>query len=72
MYEPHGAREDTIAFPAFRTITPYAEFARLGDRFAELEANQFGTHAFADRLTRVAQIERSLGIHDLAQFTPSP
>ncbi|MGH3500366.1 MAG: hemerythrin domain-containing protein [Nocardioidaceae bacterium] len=72
MYEPHDAREDTTIVPTFREITPDKQFAHLGEHFADLEAKQFGRHAFDDRLTRVTQIETSLGIHDLAQFTPPP
>lgn len=72
MYEPHEAREDTVIFPAFRAITADAEFARLGERFAELETRQFGTDGFTDIVTRIAEIERSFGIYDLNKFTPPP
>lgn len=70
MYEPHEAREDTVVFPAFRTITPAKTFAQLGERFADLEHQQFGNHGFTDIVNQVAQIERSFGIYDLAGFTP--
>ncbi len=70
MYEPHEAREDTVVFPAFRQIVPAAELTDLGQHFAELEQQQFGTDEFAAMVTRVAGIEQHLGIYDLAQFTP--
>jgi len=70
MYEPHEAREDTIVFPAFRQIIPAAELTDLGQHFADLEHQQFGTNQFAAMVTRVADIEQSLGIYDLTQFTP--
>jgi hemerythrin-like domain-containing protein len=70
MYEPHEAREDTVVFPAFREIVPAAELADLGQQFADLEHQQFGTNEFAAMVSRVASIEQNLGIYDLAQFTP--
>ena len=70
MYEPHEAREDTVVFPAFRQIVPAAELADLGQHFAELERQQFGTDEFTAMVARVAGIEQALGIYDLSQFTP--
>jgi len=70
MYEPHEAREDTVVFPAFRQIVPAAELTDLGQHFAELERQQFGTDEFTAMVARVAGIEQALGIYDLSQFTP--
>ena len=70
MYEPHEAREDTVVFPAFRQIVPAAELADLGQHFADLERQQFGTDEFTAMVGRVAGIEQELGIYDLNQFTP--
>jgi len=70
MYEPHEAREDTVVFPAFRQIVPPDELADLGQQFADLEHQQFGTDEFAAMVARAASIEQKLGIYDLAQFTP--
>ena len=70
MYEPHEAREDTVVFPAFRQILPAAELTDLGQYFAELQHQEFGTNEFAAVVARVASIEQNLGIYDLAQFTP--
>jgi hemerythrin-like domain-containing protein len=70
MYEPHEAREDTVIYPAFRALLKPAEIADLGERFAELQADQFGSDGFAAMVGRVAAIEQALGIYDLAQFTP--
>lgn len=72
MYEVHEAREDTEVFPAFRAITPERTLSELGERFAAEQRQRFGRHALADLVERVAAIEDRLGIHDLAQFTPSP
>jgi hemerythrin-like domain-containing protein len=71
MYEPHEAREDTVVFPTFRAVTPPGTFTNLGEHFAELETKQFGQHAFTDKVGRVSEIEQSVGIDNLAQFTPS-
>jgi len=70
MYEPHEAREDTVVFPAFRNVMSAAELADLARHFADLEHRQFGTDEFTNMVRRVAAIEQTLGIHDLAQFTP--
>ncbi len=70
MYEPHEAREDTVVFPAFRQIVPASELAGLGQHFAGLEHQQFGTDEFTAMVARAASIEQNLGIYDLAQFTP--
>jgi hemerythrin-like domain-containing protein len=70
MYQPHEAREDTVIFPAFRQIVPAGELADLGQHFADLEHQQFGTDEFTAMVGRVASIEHNLGIYDLAQFTP--
>lgn len=70
MYEPHEAREDTVVYPAFRSLLKPAEIADLGQRFADLQAGQFGSDGLAAMAGRVAAIEQALGIYDLAQFTP--
>jgi hemerythrin-like domain-containing protein len=70
MYEPHEAREDTVVFPAFRKLLPAGELAGLGQHFADLEHEQFGTDEFTAMVNRVADIEQGLGIYDLDQFTP--
>jgi hemerythrin-like domain-containing protein len=70
MYEPHEAREDTVVYPAFRSLLTPAEIAELGAHFADLEQEQFGRNGFAEMVSRVAAIEQALGIYDLAQFTP--
>ncbi|HXW79415.1 MAG TPA: hemerythrin domain-containing protein, partial [Acidimicrobiales bacterium] len=72
MYQPHEAREDTVVFPAFRDLLSTDELNELASTIADLQARQFGTEAFGAIVDRVADIERSLGIYDLNQFTPPP
>jgi hemerythrin-like domain-containing protein len=70
MYEPHEAREDTVVFPAFREVVPPKRLSELGEIFEDEENHRFGTNGFASIVDQVAQIEKNLGIYDLAQFTP--
>lgn len=70
MYRPHEAREDTVLFPAIRSLMTAKEFDELGDRFEDKEHQLFGEHGFEDIVVRVAEFEKTLGIYDLSQFTP--
>ena len=70
MYSPHEAREDTVLFPAFRQIVSANEFAALGEDFEKKEQELFGADGFEKVVDQVAQIEKKLGIYELAQFTP--
>lgn len=72
MYQPHEAREDTVVFPAFRSMLSTDQLNQLGVTFADLQRQQFGPNGFSETVTSVATIERSLGIYDLNQFTPAP
>ena len=70
MYNPHEAREDTVLFPAFRSIVSAHEFDSLGEDFEKKEDELFGNDGFEKMVDKVAGIEKQLGIYDLAQFTP--
>jgi hemerythrin-like domain-containing protein len=70
MYAPHEAREDTVLFPALRSIISKQEFGALGEEFEKKEHALFGEDGFEKMVDRVASIEQSLGIYELAQFTP--
>jgi hemerythrin-like domain-containing protein len=72
MYRPHEAREDTVLFPALRTILPPRQVAALGDRMEEAEHKVLGDEGFERSVDQVAAIEKQLGIYDLRQFTPPP
>jgi hemerythrin-like domain-containing protein len=71
MYEPHEAREDTVVFPAFRDLVPAKEFRDLAEAFEDEEHRRFGQAGFQGVVDKVADIEKSLGIYDLSQFTPA-
>lgn len=70
MYRPHEAREDTVLFPRIRGLMSPKQFDEMGDQFEDREHQLFGEHGFEDIVGRVASIEKTLGIEDLAQFTP--
>ena len=70
MYRPHEAREDTVLFPAFRKIVSKHEYDSLGEEFEKNEHKLFGEDGFETMVAKVANIEKSLGIYDLSQFTP--
>jgi hemerythrin-like domain-containing protein len=70
MYAPHEAREDTVLFPAIRSVVSKKEFESLGDEFENKERSLFGEDGFEKMVDRVAEIETTLGIYDLSQFTP--
>ncbi|MET3115405.1 hemerythrin-like domain-containing protein [Pedobacter sp. CG_S7] len=71
MYRPHEAREDTVLFPAFRTIVSKNEYDSLGEDFEKNEYQMFGEGGFQQFVDKVAYIEKELGIFELAQFTPT-
>ncbi len=71
MYRPHAAREDTILFPAFRNVLTAKEYDAMGDRFEDREHELFGKDGFTRTVGEVAELEKALGIDNLAQFTPS-
>ena len=72
MYRPHEAREDTVLFPAFRTLVGKTELHDLGAQFEDKEHQLFGKDGFEGVVARVAVLEQALGTYDLNQFTPSP
>src|ERR1700761_1496764 len=71
MYEPHEAREDTVVFPTLRQVVPAKEFRDMADVFEDEEHRRFGPAGFEGVVDKVADIEKSLGIYDLSQFTPT-
>ncbi|HOJ62256.1 MAG TPA: hemerythrin domain-containing protein [bacterium] len=70
MYRPHEAREDTVLFPALRSIVPPHEYGALGEEFEDKEHELFGEGGFEEVVASVAGLEKQLGIGDLAHYTP--
>lgn len=71
MYEPHEAREDTVIFPALRDVVPAKELRDMAETFEDEEHRRFGQAGFQGVVEHVADIEKTLGIYDLSQFTPA-
>ena len=70
MYRPHAAREDTVLYPAFRSVISPKEFLDLGEDFEAKEEKLFGKDGFEKVVAQVADLEKRLGVYDLSQFTP--
>jgi len=70
MYRPHEAREDTVLFPAFRSVVKPKEFEALGEQFEDKEHELFGKEGFEGVVSQVAELEKAMGLYDLNQFTP--
>lgn len=71
MYAPHEAREDTVLFPALHKIVSPHEYDAMGEQFENIERKTFGGDGFDIYLDKVADLEKRLGIYDLAKFTPA-
>ena len=72
MYRPHAAREDTSIFPAWKQTLSAAQLDEMGDKFEDIEREQFGQDGFENAVRQVAEIEVSLKLADLTQFTAPP
>lgn len=70
MYRHHAAREDTVVFPAWKEAVSEEQYKELSEKFEEIEHQQFGADGFDDAVRRIGEIEGSLNLSDLAQFTP--
>jgi hemerythrin-like domain-containing protein len=71
MYRPHAAREDTDLFPKLRELVSANEYDAMAEDFEKQEKQKFGDDGFEKMVDRVARIEQTIGIHDLARFTPA-
>src|SRR6266478_123242 len=72
MYRNHAAREDTIIFPAWKQTMTGKQLDEIGDKFEDIEKEQFGGDGFEDAVKQINAIEGSLGLADIAQFTAPP
>ena len=70
LYRPHVAREDTDIFPTLRHLVTASIYDEIAESFEKQEKAKFGADGFEKVAKRVEQIEKRIGIHDLAQFTP--
>jgi hemerythrin-like domain-containing protein len=70
MNRAHAAREDTVLLPAFREVCSGHEYEELHEAFEAREHALIGRGGFHTCQAQVAQLETSLGIADLATYTP--
>jgi hemerythrin-like domain-containing protein len=70
MYRPHAAREDSVLFVELRNILPPDQILKIGGRMEEDEKKVLGEGGFERFVNEVAEIEKRLGLYNLAQFTP--
>jgi hemerythrin-like domain-containing protein len=70
MYRPHEAREDTVLFPELHEIVSRHEYDAMGEQFESIERKTFGGDGFDMAVAQVAELEKQMGIYDIAQFTP--
>jgi hypothetical protein len=63
---PAQAREDTVLFPALRTILKPKQVEELGERMEEEEKKVLGDEGFEKSVEQVATIEKQLGIYETA------
>jgi hemerythrin-like domain-containing protein len=72
MYQHHAAREDTIIFPAWKQTMTAKQYGEIGDKFEDIEREQFGEDGYESAVKQIGDIEGSLGLSDISQFTPPP
>ena len=72
MYRNHAAREDTIIFPAWKQTMTQKQIDEMGDKFEDIEQEQFGEDGYESAVRQIAEIEGSLGLADISQFTAPP
>lgn len=70
LYLPHVAREDTDVFPTLRSLMTASEFEALGETFEKAETAKFGGDGFEKTVKICEQIEKKIGMHDLAEAPP--
>jgi hemerythrin-like domain-containing protein len=71
MFRPHEAWEDSVIYPAFRDALGKHKYHEFGEVMERAERERFGEEGLDKVVAQVAEIEKKLGIFNLAQFTPS-
>lgn len=69
MYRPHAAREDTVIFPAWKESLKGHQYEEAGEKFEDIEKQQFGKDGFEQAILQLNDIEAKLGLADLDRFT---
>jgi hemerythrin-like domain-containing protein len=72
MSQAHASWEDTALFPLLHSVIPAKSYDQLTSELQAAETEFLGRNGFEDTLQKVARYENSLGIGNLASFTPHP
>jgi hemerythrin-like domain-containing protein len=72
MYRHHAAREDTVIFPAWKQTLSATQLDEMNDKFEDIEHEQFGEDGYEDAVKQISDVETSLGLADISQFTAPP
>ena len=56
-------------FPGWKEELSEDQLHQMGEKFEDIEKQQFGHDGFEDAVKQMADIEQALGIADLARFT---
>ena len=72
MYRHHAAIEDTEIFPAWKQSLPAGRLDDLGEKFEDIEHEQFGDDGFEKALDQIRKTEKILGFRDLNRYTAPP
>ena len=67
---PHAAREDTDLFPMLRTLVSAHEYDAMAEDYEKVGTSAFWRGRLRKDGSTVANLEKAIGINDLAQFTP--
>jgi len=59
-----------VVFSAWKELMSEDEYDDLGDKFEDIEYEQFGEDGFGEALKQIAEVEAELGINDISKFTP--
>jgi len=70
MVRPHEAREDSALLPLLRNIVSAHEFEALREEFDREEREHFGPEGSDRFVGDAANLEKTVGLYDLASFTP--
>jgi hemerythrin-like domain-containing protein len=71
MFRPHEAWEDSVLYPAFRESLGKRRYHDFSEVIERAERERFGEEGLDRIVAEVAEIEKKLGIYNLAQFTPN-
>jgi hemerythrin-like domain-containing protein len=70
MYRAHTDREETLIFPLVRQVTAPKAFTEMNAAFQKAEKELQGQDRFEETIQKISGYENTLGIGDLAAFTP--